>query len=222
MDVDGVNALDALNTSEPIVPSEVRVLMATIRQELDARTEAGRVLASLRLGIAELESLLDGAAEREEDLQRCLARHPTLFGVEYARVDPKFRLGGDFEMDFALLHSSGLVDLVEIEASTHPVFNRRGDPSAALVHAEQQVLDWLAWLDQYGELTRRDLPEVQRPVGYVVIGRDERLSEQSRRKLTQRSAVMGASLQVMTWDGLLARAKNLLRHLEGLANAKSG
>jgi len=26
----------------------------------------------------------------------------------------------------------------------------------------------------------------------------------------------------MTWDGLLARAKNLLRHLEGLANAKSG
>src|SRR6202007_2214123 len=97
--------------------------------------------------------------------QRALTRNAVLFGADYSRVHPKFRLGGDYEMDFALVRSSGLVDLGEIEASTHRLLNKRGDAAAPLVHAEQQVLDWLSWLDQHGSLARRDLPELQRPFG---------------------------------------------------------
>ena len=76
------------------------------------------------------------------DLQRCLFRHPILFGAEYIRVIPKFSLGGDFEMDFALQRSSGLIDMVEIENSKHALFTKNGNPRSQLVHAEQQVIDW--------------------------------------------------------------------------------
>lgn len=219
LDVDAVEALDVLSRAEPIMPSETRVLLATARRELDARAEAGRVLKALRLGISELGEALQTDHRNEGALQSCLTRHPILFGPEYRRLIPKFRLGGDFELDFALQRAGGLVDLVEIEASTHAVFNRRGDPSAALVHAEQQILDWLNWLDRYGELPRRDLPEIQRPTGYVVIGRDLKWDDTAHRRLQQRNQVLGGALQVLTWDGLVRRASTLLSHLEGLSEA---
>jgi hypothetical protein len=52
---------------------------------------------------------------REEELQRCLTRNPTLFGAEYREIKPKHRLGAEFEMDYALVRVSGVVDIVEIE-----------------------------------------------------------------------------------------------------------
>jgi hypothetical protein len=217
VDVDSVDALEVLNRAEPVMPTEARVLFATARRELDTRAEAGRVLLALRLAIEDLSGALESEVRNEAQLQLCLTRHPILFGPEYSRLVPKFRLGGDYEMDFALVRSAGLVDLVELEASTHPVFNKRGAPSGALVHAEQQVLDWLAWLDRCGELARRDLPGIQRPVGYVVIGRDTGWDENTHRRLQQRNAVFGGAVQVLTWDGLLQRASTLLRHLEGLS-----
>lgn len=219
LDINAVEALELLNRAEPVMPTEARVLFATARRELDARAEAGQILRSLRLAVAELSEALDSSDRNEGSLQLSLTRHPILFGAEYSRLEPKFRRGGDYQLDFALVRWSGLVDLVEIEASTHAVFNKRGDPTSHLVHAEQQVLDWLAWLDRYGELARRDLPDIQRPVGYVVIGRDVEWDEATHHRLQQRNLVLGGALHVMTWDGLLRRADVLLRHLEGLSAA---
>ena len=219
IDLDQADAMQMLSINEPIMPSEIRVVMETVQRELGRQSEAARVLAALRFAISELKQALAAGTGNEGELQRALTRHPVLFGPDYARVQPKFRLGGDYEMDFALIRVSGLVDLVEIEASTHRLFNKRGDAAGHLVHAEQQVLDWLAWLEEYGSLARRDLPEMQRPTGYVVIGRDSSLSKDDRKRLAQRNAVFGGALETLTYDGLLARANNLLSQLEGLRDA---
>ena len=96
------------------------------------------------------------------------------FCIVLQRVIPKYRLGGDYEMDFALEQPSGLVDLVEIEPSTFPLYTRSGNPRSELVHAEQQVLDWLEWLEANSRLARDDLPGMMRPVGQVIIGRASR------------------------------------------------
>ena len=88
-----------------------------------------------------------------------------------------------------------------------------------LVHAEQQVLDWLDWIERHGELARRDLPQLQRPVGYVVIGRDDTLDEDAQRRLRQRNAMLAPSIEIMTYDGLLSRAKALLGHFEQLRDS---
>lgn len=130
VDIDTVDALEVLNRPEPIMPTEARVLMSTARRELASRAEAGRILAALRLAIQELSAALDSETRNEADLQLCLTRHPILFGPEYSRLVPEFALGGDYRMDFALVRASGLADLVEIEASTHSVFTRKGNPSA--------------------------------------------------------------------------------------------
>jgi hypothetical protein len=217
VDLDQPEVVQMLSGAEPIMPSEVRVVMETVRRELERHTEAARMLAALRFALSELEEALAAGSGNEGALQRALTRNPVLFGADYSRVQPKFRLGGDYEMDFALVRSSGLVDLVEIEASTHRLFNKRGDAASPLVHAEQQVLDWQSWLDAHGPLARRDLPELQRPLGYVVIGRDESLSSADQKRLSQRNAVFGDALQILTYDGLAARARILLSHLEGLA-----
>lgn len=222
VDIDSLDALDALQSAQPITTSEARVLLSTAKRELSALSEAKRVLDSLRSAITELGELLSSAATNEHELQRCLTRYPLLFGPEYVQIHPKYRLGGDFEMDFALQRGSGLIDLVEIEAASHELFTKRGDPRAALVHAEQQVLDWLDWVDRYGELARRDLPQMQRPIGYVVIGRNKSLDEQGQQRLRQRNAVLAPSVEVMTYDGLLERAESLMRHFEGLSGSASG
>jgi hypothetical protein len=221
VDIDSMEVLDAIERTKPITPSEARVVLSSVRRELGLLAETKRALDSLRSAIRELGELLADDETDEHQLQRCLTRNPIIFGPEYVQIHPKFRLGGDFEMDFALQRGSGLIDLVEIEAASHELFNKRGDPRAALVHAEQQVLDWLDWIDRYGDLARRDVPQMQRPVGYVVIGRDRTLSETSQRRLRQRNAVLGLSVEVMTYDGLLERAGALMRHFERLRDDAS-
>lgn len=206
-----------LDVTAPATPSDFRIVTDALHRELAQRDEAGRLLASLRFAIEELETALEVPGGNERGLQRVLTRHPVLFGPEYRRVEAEFQLGADYRMDFALVRPSGLADLVEIEASTHQLFTKRGDPRAPLVHAEQQVLDWLDWLETYGQVARRDLPELQRPVGYVVIGRDESLSDDDKRRLGRRNAVFSGALTIMTYDGLLARGRTLLSHLDGLA-----
>jgi len=81
-DVDTVDALALLNRPEPIMPSEVRVLMATMQRELASRAEAGRMLAALRLAISEMSRALSADFRNEAVLQQCLTRHPILFGPE--------------------------------------------------------------------------------------------------------------------------------------------
>lgn len=150
--------------------SETRLVVSKLKQELDAHQAAGRVLASLRLANAELATALANDVV-EAELQTVLTKHPVLFGPDYVRVIPQHRLGAEYVMDFALQRASGSFDLVEIERSTHALFKKTdGAPTAALAHAEQQVLDWLAWTERHGTYARERLVGLTRPQGWIVIG----------------------------------------------------
>jgi hypothetical protein len=118
-------------------------------------------------------------------------------------------------MDYALERRSGIVDLVEIEASTRRLFNQKGDPSGDLVHAEQQVLNWHVWLEKHHLYARETLHALTRPRGYVIIGRSASLTAATRRKLEHRNAVYRDVMQILTYDDLLASAEALLGILEG-------
>jgi hypothetical protein len=205
-------ALQDLAGEQPLSPVEADILRQTLAERLEEHELAGRSLARLRSGVDELKSLLS-ADVREEDLQRCLTRNPALFGAEYREIRPKHRLGAEFEMDYALVRVSGTVDLVEIERSSHRLFKQDGDPRAALIHAEQQVLDWLDWIDQHSEYARRELPLLMRPTGFVVIGRARDLSADDRKRLARRNIAFEGALQILTYDDLLLRARQLINLL---------
>jgi len=215
--LDSFSYLDELKHIQLHQPAELVLIQDAVRREIASRDEAGRALASLRFAIAELESLLMRTLRNEHALQRCLEANPVLFGPDYQRVIPKHRLGAEYEMDYALVRVSGLVDLAEIESSTLQLFKKNGDPTADLIHAEQQVMNWLDWMETNEAYARQKLPNIMRPMGYVVIGRSSTLSEANKRRLQLRNALLVGGLQVLTYDDLLARAQNLLRLLLGEA-----
>lgn len=202
--------LERLSENEVLTAGEEKLLRDALGERVREHAEAAKVLAGLRAGIEELRALLDQDEVAESELQRCLTRNPLLFGSQYREVKPKHQLGNQYEMDYALVRLTGLVDLVEIERSTDPVYNKKGDPSGRLVHAEQQVLDWLSWIEEHSSYARKYLPGLERPLGYVVIGRDRDLDEKAKQRLARRNATLSGSLEVFTFDQLAQRAEALL------------
>lgn len=213
--IDSPEYFERYSATKWFSPAEIGLVRNAILTELRQREVAGRVLASLRLAINELSECLDAQQRNEGELQNCLTENPILFGTEYVRVIPKHRLGAEYEMDYALERVSGIVDLVEIEASTHRLFTKAGKPSQFLVHAEQQVLDWMDWIEQHGGYARSSHPGLISPVGYVVIGRSNELTYEDQRRLTRRNLVFQGKLTILTYDDVLSNAKVLLDRLSG-------
>lgn len=213
--VDSLSAFENLQLTAPPRVAELVLMRQAVLDELGRRAETARILVALELAIVQLEAVLQSESRNERQIQECLTQNPVLFGVDYVRIIPHHQLGSDFEMDFALEHISGYVDLLEIEASTWELFTQRGDPRQALVHAEQQVIDWLQWIEEHSEYARSKLPSLKRPTGYVIIGRSDTMSPSDREKLQWRNAILKGTILIMTYDDLLDRAKHMLNVFQG-------
>lgn len=214
-EVDTVEYLRNRSTVRHLGPNEMLLIRDTALREIARRDEATRVLAQLELAIDEFGAALAAHRANESQLQECLQRNPILFGPHYRRVLPKHRLGSEYEMDFALERVDGMFDLVEIEASTHSLFTRRGDPTKALVHAEQQALDWLDWVERNSAYARERLPGLIEPTAFVVIGRSGTLDKGCLRRLTRRNVLFRDRVRILTYDDLLEASRNLLSRLRG-------
>jgi hypothetical protein len=197
-------------------PADIILSRARQADREQRLAEAERIIGSLQAAITDLEATLSDDQRVENEIQRCLTRYPILFGLQYRRVIPKHKLGKEYEMDYALEKVSGLVDIVEIEASNHQLFTRSGNPRSELVHAEQQVLDWLDWISTHTEYGRASLPGLIQPQGFVVIGRRHTLSTDDSNRLRRRNITWGGNLIVMTYDDILDNARSMLTVLQGI------
>lgn len=223
IDFESSQFIEKVKPQEMFPPAELLMMKTAAMKKIREQEHAGLILASICSAINELSERLEAANKpNEEYLQDCLTKNPILFGPEYRRVIPKHKLGGEYIMDYALERVSGLVDLVEIEASVHRLYVRKGQPSRYLVHAEQQVLDWLRWVEKYPSYTQESLPGIQRPIGYIIIGRRSSLSPTDESRLARRNIVFRDTIRIMTYDELLQRAQNLLDLLKGLRSKKLG
>lgn len=204
--IQSIQHLFDLSLTEPHSPSEIALIKTTVEKELSRLSGAQSVLTSLDIAIQSLNEILKSDVRNESTIQNCLTTHPILFGLEYREIIPKHRLGAEYEMDYALKQISGLFDLLEIEASNLPLFNKKGNPSHYLIHAEQQVLDWLLWISKNRPYAQNSLPGIISPIGYVIIGRSSSLKEGNIDKLLQRNAIYRDRLRILTYDDLLNRA----------------
>jgi hypothetical protein len=181
-----------------------------------------------RAEIAAFESALDEARD-EYDMQRFLEANPRiliqhLVGGRSAWIIPKKRLGAEHETDFMIAQkaSGGLVwYAVELERPQARIFNKNGDPSAALTHALRQINDWRDWLSQNRDYAARPRersglglisidPELE---GLIVIGRDAELDQcatASRRRRLERTH----RIKIETYDWLLSQASERLDGLD--------
>lgn len=211
--IDKASYLTSLDLSESISPADLSLIRKAVMEELSQLRNAENILSNLSYAIDGLTSLLDSKKRNENKLQSWLTENPILFGIDYQQIIPKHRLGSEYEMDYALKRHSGLIDLVEIESSCLQLFNKSGSPSQYLVHAEQQVLDWIEWIETNGSYAREKLSGTYTPKAFVIIGRSSDLREEDIIKLRRRNITYREQIEVLTFDDLLDRAKNIKEQL---------
>ncbi|HWW59508.1 MAG TPA: Shedu anti-phage system protein SduA domain-containing protein [Sphingopyxis sp.] len=208
-----VGRLGEIDCSVTIFPAEIALIRDVALREIARLTRAESVLSALDRGIAELEAEIALEERNENAIQRCITRNPILFGVEYIKILPKHKLGSEYEMDYAGKRFDGSYDLIELESSNLTIYTKGGNPSSHLVHAEQQVLDWLAWVEENFSYASQSLNGISNPVGFVIIGRRDSLSAESAEKLRRRNIYWGGRISILTYEDLLERAESIKSRL---------
>ncbi len=115
--------------------------------------------------------------------------------------------------------SDGNWELIEIEAPSKVIYQRKGeDPAAHLVHAVTQVEDWLRFIDDNRDTVEREdgLANIYRPRGRVVAGRERDLGEQAKIRFKYKRAEP-SRIQLDTYDLLIREARS---YAEGLARMR--
>lgn len=196
-------------------PSDISIIRQTIKEELSSLESADRLLLNLQMAIDELTVLLESAKRNENSIQAHLTKNPILFGFEYKRVIPKHSLGGEYETDYALEKYDGSCDVVELESSNLNLYTQAGNPTSYLVHAEQQILNWLDWIDKNNSYARTSLPGLYSPSGFIVMGRRESLSVLDKERLRRRNLFFNGKIKILTYEDLLDRGQDILLRLRG-------
>lgn len=190
-------------------PTDLLILKEVVKDEFLKLNNAHRTLTMLEIAIEELENLLDTSKRNENSLQVCITQNPILLGLDYSKIIPKHKLGSEFEVDYALEKYNGLIDLMEIESSNLNIFTKQGNPTSYLVHAEQQVIDWLDWVEKNNSYARNGLEGLISPKGFVIIGRSSSLTEKTKASLIRRNKAFNGIISILTYDDVLIKAKHL-------------
>lgn len=204
------NIIKKLNESSYITRAEIKILNNSVSNKFKEFTNASNFLHKIEHTINEFSSLLDSSVRNENTLQEFITHNPIILGTEYTLIIPKHKLGAEYEMDYALQRFDSVFDLVELESSNLQVFNKNGQPSHHLVHAEQQVLDWQEWLEEKNFYAREKLENISNPKGIVVIGRSQTTD---LKKLRRRNISFGSNLVIYTYDQLLEKLKTLDKNI---------
>jgi len=189
---------------------DLLMLKENLQEEFLKLNNAFRTLNYLEVAISKLETALVNENRNENELQSILTEHPILFGIEYAKIIPKHKLGSEYEIDYALEQFSGLIDVVEIESSNLKLYTKQGNPTKELVHAEQQVIDWINWIEKNNSYANSKINGLISPKAFVVIGTNKDLTEKDKESLIRRNKIFNGIISVLTYDDLLLKSKTML------------
>lgn len=109
--------------------------------------------------------LLSNSNNIEEKYQKYIHEHAGFFLADRWKknvIISKLRLGANCIPDFVIgidARSKGFrYCLIEIKTPHTPPYIKKGDPSADLTHAMQQIRDWKAWLEKNTQEAQRIFP----------------------------------------------------------------
>lgn len=157
--------------------------------------------------------LIDRADVHEKrDVHPFLAEHTYFLhpALETIVSEPAIGVGTEFRPDFIIREATGDYILVEIENPKRTLFTKRGDFTAEVSHAVQQVEDWQEWLEQNLPTAQRQYPDIVSPRGLTVMGRHVNLGQKERQKLSRRNINTRGRLEIITYDELIARTRAYL------------
>lgn len=123
---------------------------------------------------------------------------------------------GNRVTDFVIREPSGEYVLVEIEAPIRPLFRKDGQPREELVHAINQIVDWIEYIQHNLSTVERDLglAGIANPRSLIIIGRSLDLTDDNRSKLNTLRGLV-PRLDILTYDDLLNTTRTTLQNLLG-------
>ena len=171
--------------------------------------------------VKKLQQILK-TATKESALQRFFEKN-SIFLIQHLGGGhgrwciPHKRLGKELVLDFLIGEHSSLGFEwygLELETPKAKLFNKNGDPSAALTHAIRQVTDWRVWLKNNIDYAKR--PRDKQGLGltdidgnikcFILIGRRENLNpifSERRRQMSKDN-----NIEIHTYDWLIEQAEH--------------
>lgn len=174
-------------------------------------------LVRIQRTVKELKALID-EDRPEQDYQRWFEEQPWVFGSEYVERIPIRTIGLDSQADVLLRTADGFTDVFEIKRPLADVLvldrsHHTWKPSADLSEAFGQALKYLDTMDeQQLVLQTRFGVTAYRPRVRIVAGRSVDWDEDRRRAIRAINAHWHG-IELLTYDMVLTRAKNLISHL---------
>ncbi len=188
-------------------------------RETPGSTTVGKVEVADNLDslVEDFRELLD-SNPKEEVVQGYLTENPAILLVASAgtNVYPKVPLGTEHVTDFVLKQTEHEYIVVEIERPEHPLFTKKGDPSAPLTHAERQVRDWRQWILGNNAYIEKKYPGINDPDGWVIIGRRRGMSEAEEAALARHNKASSRTT-VLTYDHLLDAVERQIENFRSLS-----
>ncbi|MBC8229116.1 DUF4263 domain-containing protein [bacterium] len=172
------------------------------------------IIENLQQTLQEYQQLLSEPDIRERTMQLYLEGHIVLLDPSAKRVQPQVSLGTEYRADFVIETYDGVYKLVEIEKPTDRLYLKNGDPSSALTHAEQQVLNWQRWIRQNIAYIRFEsqLP-MNDPEGLVIIGLRSQMSQEEIHRLEERNISRRGRIKIITFDDLSLQLNQLIENI---------
>lgn len=157
--------------------------------------------------------LLSDPRTKEIDLHKFISSNPSMLDSHLASLHSEVTIGG-YRADLVLRYEQvdKRVLLIELERQTDRIFNKENRLRHKVVHAAQQVDDWIAEIRRNASGMPSWLDRSYTPEGVVVIGRSSDLTETQRELLFQINS--NRLVKVITYDDLLERLKRLINTLE--------
>lgn len=201
-------AIIKLNETKDFIHDINSQLLDSKKSELDNYKET----------IKDYEGLINKPEIEESELQdffetNTLAKDLFFRGVK--EFFPRKSLGGERIPDFiAILHTGEHV-LIEIEEPTDILFKEDGDPTVDFTQAEQQIQNYLTWVDEDKDfLRKRGLPNisVENTKGLLVIGMKSKLKPEEITKMNRKNYGRN-DYTIKTFDEILLENKEYLKSI---------
>lgn len=202
------------------ISAEIQVLTAaeearrTLEYELHYKVARGHTPAEEATGklafiLAQFEALIDRPGVHEKrDVHPFIKSHDFMLFPNRDAVTSEVPIGvgTEFRIDFMIQKPDGSYLLVEIENPQATLFTKKGDFSSGVNHALRQVEDWQEWIEANTPTAERYFPGIRAPEAWIVIGRDQALTDTEKRRLSRRNINMRGRVTIRTYDDLIRDA----------------
>jgi hypothetical protein len=161
-------------------------------------------------------NLLD-TAQRENELQKFLEKHPEFLYPEFEEFIPKPNLGGERQPDFAIsIRDAGNVQwiFIEIEKPSKKIFTegKNFQFHHDFTQAKGQLLEWDKLISKDHAYFERRFPGLFKPKFHLIFGRDSEL-DNSRRDMLRIEFSETTNRRFSTYDDLVNRFQKILQRL---------